>query len=77
MVHLMPQLNHEEYDRLEDAVARGRRIVVCRRGTEYVIVPLALQTRSGRELIEARNPVTGDRLTLFLDELESIETVGR
>ena len=73
----MAQLNHEQYERLEKAVARGDRIVVVRRGTEFVLVPLALVTRAGREVIESRNPTTGDALSLYLDELDSIELVSR
>jgi hypothetical protein len=69
-------LKHHEYDRLERAVDRGQRIAVQRRGTEYVVIPLVLETRQGREVIEAQNPTTGDRLVLFVDELDSIETVS-
>lgn len=72
----MAQLSHEQYDRLERAVSRGQRIAVVRRGTEYVVIPLALESRNGREVIEARNPTTGDSISLFLDELDQIETVG-
>jgi len=71
------QLTHDQYDQLEQAVARGQRIAVHRRGSEYIVIPLSLVTRGGRELIEARNPTTGDTLSLFLDELDSIETVAR
>lgn len=71
------QLSHEQYERLERAVARGQRIVVVRRGTEYVVIPLSLQGTTGREVIEARNPTTGDAMRLFLDELESIELISR
>jgi hypothetical protein len=71
------QLTHEQYDRLERAVTRGQRIVVFRRGTEYIVIPLALQNRDGREVIDARNPTTGDRLSLYLDELEGIELVSQ
>lgn len=71
------QLTHDEYDRLERAVARGLRIAVVRRGTEYVVIPLALRTSTGRELIEARNPTTGDAMALYLDELDSIDLVSR
>lgn len=73
------QLTHDEYDRLERAVTRGQRIAVVRRGTEYIVIPLSLGTGgpSGREVIEARNPTTGDSMTLYLDELESIELVSR
>ena len=73
----MAQLTHVEYDRLEKAVTRGQRIVVYRRGTEYIVIPLSLTLRGGREVIDARNPTTGDELTLYLDELESIDTVAR
>lgn len=68
--------NTEQYDRIERAVTRGQRIVVYRRGTEYVVIPLSLTTRSGRELIEARNPTTGDHLMLYIDELDSVDVVG-
>jgi hypothetical protein len=71
------QLKHDDYDLLERAVTRGLRIAVYRRGTEYVVIPLALKTTSGREVIEARNPTTGDRLSLFVDEVDAIETVGK
>ena len=72
----MVQLTYTQYDRLERAVVRGDRIAVYRRGTEYIVVPLSLRTRDGREVIDARNPTTGDRLELFIDEIESIEVVG-
>ena len=73
----MAQLSHEQYDRLERAVTRGERIVAYRRGTEYIVVPLALEHRNGREVIAARNPTTGDTMSLFLDELDAIEMVSR
>jgi len=73
----MTQLNHEQYDRIERAVTHGQRIVVSRRGTEYVLIPLALQVRGGREVIDARNPTTGDGLSLYLDKLDTVELVGK
>jgi len=73
----MAQLSHDEYDRLERAVSRGERIVVQRRGTEYVLVPLALGQRDGREVISACNPTTGDAMSLFVDEVDAIEVVPR
>ena len=72
----MAGLTHDQYEALERAVARGTRIAAYRRGTEYLIVPLVLRIRGGREAIEARNPSTGDALTLYLDELDRIEVVG-
>lgn len=73
----MAQLNHEQYEKLERAVTRGDRIIVRRRGTEYVLVPLALVSRAGREVLESRNPTTGDALSIYIDELDSIDPVTR
>jgi hypothetical protein len=71
----MAQLSHAQYDRLERAITDGRRIAVYRRGTEYVVIPLQLRLLGGREAIEARHPTTGERLTLYIDELDAIEVV--
>jgi len=70
------ELTHAEYDVLERAVSNGSRVSVYRRGTEYIVIPERLVTRGRREAIEARNPTTGDRLTLFVDEVDSIEVLG-
>jgi hypothetical protein len=72
----MAQLTHEQYDRLERAIVVGQRIAVMRRGTEFIVIPHRLYVQQGRESIEARNPTTGDKLTLFLDEVERLEIVG-
>lgn len=72
----MAQLNHEQYDALERAVANGTRIIVRRHGRrEYVVIPLSLKVRDGRETVEARNPTTGHALTLYLDEVDSLEAI--
>ena len=70
----MAFLSHKDYDALERAIRVGQRIVVWRAGIEYVVLPLELRLRDGRELIEARRP-TGDSLTLYLDEIDSLEVV--
>ena len=74
--HAVTQLNTEQYDALERAIADGRRLSVWRRGTEFVIVVDRLRVSGGREALEAHHPTTGDKLTLFIDELEGIEVVG-
>jgi hypothetical protein len=68
-------LSHRDYDALERAIRVGVRIVVWRRGVEYVVIPLELRLQDGREVIDARRP-TGDALTVYLDEIDSIEVVG-
>jgi hypothetical protein len=73
----MAQLTHADYEALERALARGSRVLVQRRGRQdYAIIPLAFRTRDGREAIEARNPTTGDSLTIYLDEIDSIEAAS-
>lgn len=71
----MSQLTHDQYERLERAVSRSQRIAVARRGTEFILIPLALRSLDGREVIDARNPTTGDAMTLFVDELDALETL--
>lgn len=71
----MAQLSTKQYDALERAIADGRRVAVWRRGTEYLVIPERLRLTEGRESIEARNPTTGDRMVLHLDEVDSIEVV--
>jgi hypothetical protein len=68
------QLTHEQYDHLERAVLKGERIIFQRRGRrEYVVIPLSLTVRNGREVVDARNPTTGHDLTIYLDEIDGIE----
>ena len=71
----MAQFTHEQYDALERAVIEGRRIAVYRRGTEYVVVPTRIRLLRGREALEATHPTTGDRITLWLDEVDALEVV--
>lgn len=64
-----------QYDRLEHAIAKGVRLALNRRGTEYLVIPERLRIDAGREVIMARHPSTGHRLELFVDELDGIEVV--
>ena len=72
----MAELTHAQYETLERAVVDGTRIIVRRSARrEYVLIPISIGLRNGREAIEARNPTTGHELTIFLDEIDSIEVV--
>jgi hypothetical protein len=71
----LTQLNSEQYDALERAIDDGRRLSVWRNGTEFVIIVDKLRVTGGREALEAHHPTTGDKLTLYIDELEAIEVV--
>lgn len=72
----MATLSPQQYDTLERAVRDGRRISVMRRGTEYLIIPLSIGMRSGKEAMEARNPTTGDSMVIFIDDIESFAVIG-
>ncbi len=71
----MTQLSVAAYDALELAIRRGTRIIVRRRGTDFIVIAERLVLRDRREAIEARHPTTGQPLTLWVDEADSIEVV--
>ena len=71
----MAELTTAQYDALERAITNGQRISVYRRGTEFVVVPRTLRTAGGREALESTHPTTGDRITLYIDEIDTIEVV--
>ncbi|MDB4906803.1 MAG: hypothetical protein JWO05_1587 [Gemmatimonadetes bacterium] len=71
----MAQLNTKQYDALEMAIRDGSRIVIFRRGSEFIVIPLAIRLKDSREMIEARHPTTGHSMTLFLDEVDSLDVV--
>ena len=70
------QLNAAQYDALERAISNGRRLSVWRRGNEYIIIVDRLRVTGGREALEAHHPTTGDKLVMYIDELEGIEVIG-
>ncbi|HEX6640032.1 MAG TPA: hypothetical protein VF215_02915 [Thermoanaerobaculia bacterium] len=71
----MAQLSSSQYDALERAIVDRQRIAVMRRGTEYIVIPVSIGLRGGKETIEALHPTTGERLTLVIDDVEEIEVV--
>jgi hypothetical protein len=72
----MATLTTAQYDALERAIADGRRLAVRRRGKgEVVVMPRALRLVAGRERIDATHPTTGDRLDLYVEDIEGFEVV--
>lgn len=71
----MAELTHAEYDALERAILHRQRIAIYRRGTEYVVVPHRLQTTGGRERVESVHPTTGEPITFYIDEVDSIQVI--
>lgn len=70
------QLTTKQYNLLERAVNERMRIAVYRRGSEFVVRAESLGLRAGREAIETVQPTTGDRMTLYLDEIDGFEVVN-
>lgn len=71
----MGQLTVKQYDALERAIVDATRVAILRRGTEYLVIPERLIMQDGAEVIVARHPTTGARLTLRLDEVDRMELV--
>lgn len=65
----------KQYDALEQALTDGRRVVVYRRGTEYVVLPRRFRSHGGREALDATHPTTGERITFYVDEMDGFEVV--
>ena len=65
----------ERLDQLESAARRGRRVMLMRRGTEYVVVALRVVSSGRRETLIARVPMTGEEMEFVLDELEAFQVV--
>lgn len=71
----MGQLTVREYDALERAIVDAARVAIHRRGSEFLVIPLELVVRGGRESIVAAHPTTGARMVIHLDEVSSLEVL--
>jgi hypothetical protein len=65
----------ERLDQLENAARQGRRVVLVRRGTEYVVVALRIVSAGRREALVGRIPMTGSEMEFVLDELEAFQVL--
>jgi hypothetical protein len=66
----------QRMDLLERAVRENRRVALNRRGTEYVVIAVALTTVKARDALVGRLPMTGENMTFILEELDSFALVG-
>ena len=64
-------LTPDSLDALERAVREHRRVALRRRGTEYVVVAVDLETGDRDETLRGRLPMTGEVLSFRLRELET------
>jgi hypothetical protein len=71
MAHFSP----DELDRIERAVAAGSRVAVFRRGSEFVVIPTALEMVQGRDVLACAHPTTGEPMRFDLAEVDAIEVI--
>ncbi|HET9725977.1 MAG TPA: hypothetical protein VFP28_03610 [Gemmatimonadales bacterium] len=66
----------DRMDQLENAARRGQRVVLSRRGTEYVVVALKVGSEGRHDVLVGLLPMTGEALTFRLDQIDSFQVVG-
>jgi hypothetical protein len=63
-------------DLLERAIREHRRVALTRRGSEFVVVAMSLTSVNQRDALVGHLPMTGEKLTFLLDELDSFAVVS-
>jgi hypothetical protein len=66
----------QRMEQLERATRLGRRVVLMRRGTEYIVVARRLLSTGGQEVLVGFLPMTGEELRFELDDLDEFQVVG-
>ena len=62
-------------DQLERAARDGRRVVLSRRGTEYVVVARRIDRSGSRDRLRGILPMTGEELAFELEELDEFHVL--
>jgi uncharacterized protein with PhoU and TrkA domain len=62
--------NSEKYDQLEHAGRSGLRVIVQRRGTEYIVIADRVANGPRGEAFHARLPMTGEMMEFLLKDIE-------
>lgn len=65
----------ERMEQLERAARLGRRVVLMRRGTEYIVIARRILHSSGGEALIGYLPMTGEELRFDLDELDEFQVL--
>ncbi len=65
----------DRYEQLESAARGGKRVALVRRGTEYIVIAVALRSEDSLESLIGRLPMTGEELSFVLNELESFQVI--
>jgi hypothetical protein len=62
-------------DQLENAVRRGLRVALSRRGTEYIVVALRITTVGRHEALIGLLPMTGEELPFLLNDIDHFQVI--
>ena len=65
----------QRLDQLENAVRRGLRVALARRGTEYIVVALRITTVGRHEALIGRLPMTGEELPFLLNDIDHFQVI--
>lgn len=65
----------DRMEQLESAARQGRRVVLRRRGTEYVVVARRVFHAGQRDALIGLVPMTGEELRFFLEELDEFQVL--
>lgn len=66
----------QRMDQLERAARDGRRVLLSRRGSEFVVIARRVTTTGQRDALIGHLPATGEELSFPLHELEDFQVIG-
>ena len=66
----------ERIDQLERAALDGRRVVLSRRGTEYVVQARRIESDNRGDTLVGRVPMTGEEMRFLLGDIDYFQVVG-
>jgi len=69
------QWTPEKMEQLERAATQGKRVVLRRRGTEYVVVARRLFHEGTRDALIGMLPMTGEEQRFVLEELDEFHVL--
>ena len=67
---------HTRMEQLERAARMGLRVVLLRRGTEYIVVAKRITSDGRREALIGMLPMTGEELRFELEEMEAFHVLS-
>ena len=66
----------QRMDQLERATRDGRRVLVARRGTEFIVIARRLTTAGPHDALVGHLPITGEELVFPLHELDDFQVIA-